>query len=254
MPGSVWGEMAFDPSTRVIANIKNEKHKYLSKNEFALLQCLMEGPQTKENLIQHIWFEQGLVVTDASYYQLVTQLRNSFDENGLTKRLVRTIPRYGLELVEPEPDTEAPQAQDKPIEEEQGAKVTEERAQTAAVPPAPPPSGPTPWQPFGRRFLQVCFLLLIGVAAGVGMMLGKANASGAAQDKVAWRMVCGVHVSLKNIKWPDDKLNSYIGAVKEQSRLEGAAFDNYYLKQQPGSVEVLACEKDNNECVTYCFY
>ncbi|VVE52296.1 hypothetical protein PHO31112_04774 [Pandoraea horticolens] len=94
-------DMIFDSTTRILANSKNGQQKYLSRNESRLLQQLLGGPQTKEALIQHIWTSVGVVVTDASYYQLVTQLRNSLDQLGLPKQLVRTIPRYGLELLGP---------------------------------------------------------------------------------------------------------------------------------------------------------
>jgi DNA-binding winged helix-turn-helix (wHTH) protein len=98
-------DMVFDSTTRILANPKSGQQKYLSRNESRLLQRLWEGPQTKEALIQHIWTSVGVIVTDASYYQLVTQLRNSLDQLGLPKQLVRTIPRYGLELLGPsDPD------------------------------------------------------------------------------------------------------------------------------------------------------
>ncbi|KVM80858.1 hypothetical protein WJ60_27065 [Burkholderia ubonensis] len=88
----------------MLANAQSGQCKFLSRNEFRLLQLLMDGPQTKETLIERIWTDRNVIVTDASYYQLVTQLRNSFDELGLPKRLIRTIPRYGLELVVPRED------------------------------------------------------------------------------------------------------------------------------------------------------
>ncbi|WP_156437326.1 MULTISPECIES: hypothetical protein [unclassified Burkholderia] len=94
----VMGDIAFDTQTRVLVNLVDQSLKYLSLNESLLLQQLFDGPQTKEALIECIWGARGVVVTDASYYQLVTRLRRSFEAIGLPRDLIRTIPRYGLEL------------------------------------------------------------------------------------------------------------------------------------------------------------
>ncbi|KVC71767.1 hypothetical protein WI75_25640 [Burkholderia ubonensis] len=95
----VMGDIAYDIQTRVLVNLADQSLKYLSRNESLLLQLLIEGPQTKEVLIEHIWGARGLVVTDASYYQLVTRLRRSFEAIGLSRDRLQTIPRYGLGLV-----------------------------------------------------------------------------------------------------------------------------------------------------------
>ncbi|KVT54036.1 hypothetical protein WK55_22140 [Burkholderia ubonensis] len=95
----VMGDIAYDIQTRVLVNLADQSLKYLSRNESLLLQLLLEGPQTKEALIEHIWGARGIVVTDASYYQLVTRLRRSFEAIGLSRDRIRTIPRYGLGLV-----------------------------------------------------------------------------------------------------------------------------------------------------------
>lgn len=100
------GKFSFESDTRVIVNLEEAAKKYLSKNESMLLACLLEGRQAKEKLMTSVWFDRGVVVTDASYYQLVTQLRKSFEEIGLPKGAIKTIPRYGLELaVQPVPAT-----------------------------------------------------------------------------------------------------------------------------------------------------
>lgn len=100
------GKFSFESDTRVIVNLEGAAKKYLSKNESMLLACLLDGRQAKEKLMSSVWFDRGVVVTDASYYQLVTQLRKSFEEVGLPKGAIKTIPRYGLELaVQPAPAT-----------------------------------------------------------------------------------------------------------------------------------------------------
>ncbi|ONC26370.1 hypothetical protein AQ914_04625 [Burkholderia pseudomallei] len=88
----------FDPETRIIANASEARQRYLSKNESLALASLIHGAQTKEHLMQQVWFGRGLVVTDASYYQLVAHVRKAFAAIGLPKQTLKTIPRYGLEL------------------------------------------------------------------------------------------------------------------------------------------------------------
>lgn len=89
---------SFDAQVRLMINVGNGAKKYLSRSESILLACLLDGPQRKEQVMQRVWFDRGVVVTDASYYQLITQLRKSFVELGLPKEVIKTIPRYGIEL------------------------------------------------------------------------------------------------------------------------------------------------------------
>ncbi|KVN98532.1 hypothetical protein WJ69_34315 [Burkholderia ubonensis] len=88
----------FEERVRLIINLQTSVKKYLSKNESVMLACLLGGVQSRERLMSTIWFDQGVVVTNASYYQLIAQLRKSFDEIGLPKDVIKTIPRFGLEL------------------------------------------------------------------------------------------------------------------------------------------------------------
>jgi DNA-binding winged helix-turn-helix (wHTH) protein len=89
---------SFDEGVRLIVNLDDSVKKYLSRNESAMLACLLQGAQSREKLMSSIWFDRGVVVTNASYYQLIAQLRKSFDEVGLPKDAIKTIPRFGLEL------------------------------------------------------------------------------------------------------------------------------------------------------------
>ncbi|WP_175924604.1 winged helix-turn-helix domain-containing protein [Burkholderia latens] len=95
----VVGDIAFDTQTRVLVNLADQAQKYLSCHEFRLLELLADGAQAKQTLMERIWGERGIVVSDASYYQLVMRLRHSFEEVGLSRARIRTIPRYGLELI-----------------------------------------------------------------------------------------------------------------------------------------------------------
>ncbi|MGF6265234.1 DNA-binding winged helix-turn-helix (wHTH) protein [Paraburkholderia youngii] len=91
-------KMTFSLDTRTLGNISSGARTFLSRNQARLLELLFEGPRTKEVLMSRIWGDQGVIVSDASYYQLVAQLRHAFEMIGLPRLWIRTIPRYGLEL------------------------------------------------------------------------------------------------------------------------------------------------------------
>lgn len=282
MPPYQWGPLAIDPDTRVIANAESKQQKYVSKNELVLLQCLIEGPQAKENLIQRIWFDLGLVVTDASYYQLVAQLRNSLAEIGLPKSLVRTIPRYGLELVGPkdtpvetgggeeetdggkEEDTGADPAAGAPQEDVPQEDVSREDAPLEDAPAQdipPQPAAPRPgrrwWQRLGRKEVAVLLTVLaLSVLVAAGAARYKSGTGTPAVTSVAWvrHKVAQADVNVDG-QIANDELAFYIGAIERQARLVGAGdFENYYLRRKLGVVEVLGCAKNNSTCVTYYFY
>ncbi|WP_143325971.1 winged helix-turn-helix domain-containing protein [Paraburkholderia ribeironis] len=90
--------MTFSLDTRTLGNISSGARTFLSRNQARLLELLLEGPRTKEVLMKRIWGDQGVIVSNASYYQLIAQLRRAFEMIGLPRLWVRTIPRYGLEF------------------------------------------------------------------------------------------------------------------------------------------------------------
>jgi DNA-binding winged helix-turn-helix (wHTH) protein len=92
------GRFFFEADERVIVNLETSAKKYMSENEATLLACLIEGRRSKSKLMNAVWLDRGIVVANSSYYQLVMQLRKSFEEIGLPKHAIKTIPRYGLEL------------------------------------------------------------------------------------------------------------------------------------------------------------
>ncbi|WP_407973151.1 transcriptional regulator (plasmid) [Burkholderia pyrrocinia] len=128
----VIGDIAIDTQTRVLVNLADRAQKYLSCNEFQLLLLLVEGTHTKEALIERIWGGRGIVVTDASYYQLVTRLRHSFEAVGLARTRIRTIPRYGLELIRcPTPVTEG--HADEPVDNAGEDRAVHEQSEEGAL-------------------------------------------------------------------------------------------------------------------------
>ncbi|MBR8458380.1 helix-turn-helix domain-containing protein [Burkholderia dolosa] len=82
----------------------------LTVNETVLLSLLIDGIASKQAIMSRIWEQKGIVVTDASYHQLVRALRVKLGEQEVDAALIKTLPRRGLQFVgavtplgEPEP-------------------------------------------------------------------------------------------------------------------------------------------------------
>lgn len=68
-----------------------EKHK-------RLVICLLNGITQKNDIINVVWYEQGGMVSDNNYHQLIHKFRNLLSDNQLPKAMLRTIPRHGAIL------------------------------------------------------------------------------------------------------------------------------------------------------------
>ncbi|RRW88822.1 winged helix-turn-helix domain-containing protein [Pandoraea apista] len=71
----------------------------LNENESKLLALILGGLVSKSTVIQQVWGDKGLIVTDNSYHQLVRMVRNRLEEFGVSGRLIKTLPRQGLKFV-----------------------------------------------------------------------------------------------------------------------------------------------------------
>lgn len=71
----------------------------LTSNEGHLLLALIEGVSEKEALINRVWGERGLIVSDSSYYKAIHTLRHYFSEVGLGRNALKTLPRRGVVLL-----------------------------------------------------------------------------------------------------------------------------------------------------------
>lgn len=79
----------------------------LSFREGALLQLLLAGRARKQAVIEAAWNDNGTIVTEASYHQLVRSLRKKFEEIGLPPQSIKTLPRFGLEYLREYPVSES---------------------------------------------------------------------------------------------------------------------------------------------------
>jgi hypothetical protein len=79
----------------------------LNFRESILLRLLVEDRVRKQAVIDAAWGDNGVIVTDASYHQLVRSLRKKFAEIGLPAQSIKTLPRFGLEYLREHPPGDA---------------------------------------------------------------------------------------------------------------------------------------------------
>jgi DNA-binding winged helix-turn-helix (wHTH) protein len=95
----------FDLQQLRLTNLLTGRQCALTRNEGFLLQALVDGISTKQDLIAEVWTRHHAVVTENSYYQLVSLLRKSFGSIDLPGAIV-TLPRKGLSLAHSAPRDE----------------------------------------------------------------------------------------------------------------------------------------------------
>ena len=78
-------------------NINNRIFEVTEKHK-RLIICLLKGITQKNDIINVVWYEQGGMVSDNNYHQLIHKFRNLLSENNLPKAMLRTIPRHGAML------------------------------------------------------------------------------------------------------------------------------------------------------------
>jgi len=78
-------------------NINNRVFEVTEKHK-RLIICLLKGITQKNDIINVVWYEQGGMVSDNNYHQLIHKFRNLLSENNLPKAMLRTIPRHGAML------------------------------------------------------------------------------------------------------------------------------------------------------------
>src|ERR1700722_4159527 len=80
-----------------LTNLLTGRECALTHNEGLLLQALADGISAKHDLIHEVWTRHHAVVTENSYYQLVSLLRKSFGTIDLPGTIV-TLPRKGISI------------------------------------------------------------------------------------------------------------------------------------------------------------
>ena len=95
-----------------IYNVQTGRKKTLTLNQFRLLECLIEGKGKKNEIMEHVWEENNIIVSDGSYHQLVFQTRQMLASFGLSSVIIKTLPRHGLKLVRVESEQDGAESID----------------------------------------------------------------------------------------------------------------------------------------------
>ncbi|WP_197422779.1 winged helix-turn-helix domain-containing protein [Burkholderia sp. ABCPW 14] len=282
--------IAFHLEARMLGNPASGEQKFLSRNEARLLELLLEGPQTKEALIQRVWGEHGVVVTDASYYQLVTQVRNSFEELGLPRKLIHTIPRYGLELLANYPEFDGEELDDEAelnvvetrlddasaVQDENALRadlqaISEAAFDCAEGDRAKPVvisegivSKPASKGWFSTlstmTLLQYLAILLAGAIAVVFAVDWRVwqtrMLSGTAEAAWIKRDVSGMQVYVKDPTLSAEAIATYISKVNPKSQCADSSQDiEYYFEETTAVMQMLVYGSNSRlPCATYYFY
>ena len=89
-----FGECEFDPGQRTV--LRHGRVRPLSSRAFQLLELLIDRrPEAvaKNVILERLW--PGTFVTDASLYNLVTEIRAALGDAPQAARYIRTVSRYG---------------------------------------------------------------------------------------------------------------------------------------------------------------
>jgi DNA-binding winged helix-turn-helix (wHTH) protein len=88
------GECVFDSGRRLL--LRHGRAEPLTPKAFQLLELLLDRrPEAvaKTELLERLW--PGTFVSDASLYNLVSELRAALGDASRATRFIRTVPRYG---------------------------------------------------------------------------------------------------------------------------------------------------------------
>ncbi|NUU66088.1 hypothetical protein HQN64_08180 [Enterobacteriaceae bacterium BIT-l23] len=98
--------------------VENAQDVYLTPGERKLLELVLEGKGSKENVFEQIWLSRGIIVGESSYHQLIKTLRRKLQSAGLPATVIKTLPRFGLIYVRPDDGAPYVEADVEKIDEE----------------------------------------------------------------------------------------------------------------------------------------
>lgn len=91
------GQVLYDAQRRYLS--RQDLQVELKEHEARLLSALLNGVQSKREIIALLWESRGVIVTENNYYKVVKGLRNAFESIGLSADLLKTLPRIGIAYV-----------------------------------------------------------------------------------------------------------------------------------------------------------
>ncbi|MCU5774908.1 hypothetical protein N5923_20840 [Erwiniaceae bacterium BAC15a-03b] len=227
-------QVFFYPDTSCVKSAECEDI-YLSPSEKKLLEIVLEGKGSKENILQQIWLNNGTIVGESSYHQLVKMLRRKLLKASLPETVIKTLPRFGIIYLHPD------EPQNTPAEELPLALAVEEPQAGGLTPVAAVPVSRKAFLTLQRRVLipVASLLLLLPVA---GLMLWLPN-----EDNFpAQRMVQGVviHASRSQLLAPE-ALQKLLGTPEKTLR-------HIYIAENGPRIWIARCKdeiaKVDNQC------
>ncbi len=81
--------------SRELINPVNNCRTSITENEYRLLRRIHKDELTKKEICEIVWEDRSRVVSDSSYYQLLSYLRASLARVGVAD-VIKTIPRHGV--------------------------------------------------------------------------------------------------------------------------------------------------------------
>ncbi|HFK7188286.1 winged helix-turn-helix domain-containing protein [Serratia odorifera] len=92
-------QVIFVPDLSCLRNKISGQDVYLTPSEKKLLEVIAEGAGSKKNIIHEIWGQNGTIVGESSYHQLIKMLRRKLEAAKVPCSMIKTIPRYGVVLM-----------------------------------------------------------------------------------------------------------------------------------------------------------
>lgn len=77
--------------------IKSEnKAIHLTELQRRLFRIFLSGITKKQEVIESVWENNHVTITDNNYHQLIYQCRTLLSRHGIPPEVIKTIPRYGV--------------------------------------------------------------------------------------------------------------------------------------------------------------
>uniref|UniRef100_UPI0035C73843 transcriptional regulator n=1 Tax=Serratia quinivorans TaxID=137545 RepID=UPI0035C73843 len=69
---------------------------HLTELQRRLFCILLSGVTKKQEVIESVWENNHVTITDNNYHQLIYQCRTLLSRHGIPPEVIKTIPRYGV--------------------------------------------------------------------------------------------------------------------------------------------------------------
>ncbi|EOZ9387925.1 helix-turn-helix domain-containing protein [Enterobacter cloacae complex sp. I7] len=223
---SLSASVTFVPEKSSLATV-DHGDIHLTPNERRLLELILSGKCKKETIFEEIWLNQGMIVSESSYHQLIKMLRRKLQNAGLPGSIIKTIPRYGVVLAPCE--TQDSEVACPPPEEPDNAS-SPTPVDCPSLPAITAESMKTPSRQYGPLLAALCSLLIILPTL---VVVCTADTPQAFQENL---YVDGVMFHLSSLRSVDRQ------ALARKRHALPAGINNVYIASNGPKVFVAQCE------------